>query len=76
MLFRVADLGHPGVETDVDEGCAARSSAGLVAVLQLKGETVAHSIAEDLSRLNIVAEVENAAPLITLDGGHILLAQG
>ena len=38
-LFSMADLGQLVVETDVDEGYAARITPGLPAVLQLKGGT-------------------------------------
>ena len=38
-LFSMADLGQLVVETDVDEGYAARITLGLPAVLQLKGGT-------------------------------------
>ncbi|WP_309663513.1 efflux RND transporter periplasmic adaptor subunit [Tabrizicola sp.] len=41
-LFSVADLGRLVVETDVDEGYAALITPGLVAVLQLKGDTTKH----------------------------------
>ncbi len=39
VVFSVADLGQLVVETDVDEGYAARILPGLPAILQLKGTT-------------------------------------
>ena len=55
-LFAIADLGKLVVETDVDEGYAARMTLGLPAVLQLKGESAKRN-----GRVSFVAAQIDAA---------------
>ncbi|WP_054008764.1 efflux RND transporter periplasmic adaptor subunit [Cypionkella psychrotolerans] len=55
-LFSIADLGKLVVETDVDEGYAARITLGLPAVLQLKGDSAKRD-----GRVSFVAAQVDAA---------------
>ncbi|MEO5614784.1 MAG: efflux RND transporter periplasmic adaptor subunit [Cypionkella sp.] len=55
-LFSIADLGKLVVETDVDEGYAARMTLGLPAVLQLKGDSAKRD-----GRVSFVAAQVDAA---------------
>lgn len=55
-LFSIADIAHLVVETDVDEGYAARIRLGLPAMLQLKGDS-----AKRAGKVSFVAAQVDAA---------------
>jgi RND family efflux transporter MFP subunit len=66
-LFSMADLGQLVVETDVDEAYATQITAGLPAVLQLKGETTRRDGSVSFVAAQVDADTGGLAVKIAFD---------